>query len=67
MYQLLIEQGYDCHNFDLKNGSDCDLTDDAVWDPILRDVAAGEYAACCKSGAWYLFPSYTLAPVAHFL
>ena len=49
MHKLFTEQGLECHNYDLKDGAHCDLTDDAVWDPILRDTAAGEYAACFAS------------------
>ena len=49
MHKLLSEQGLKCHNYDLKDGAHCDLTDDAVWDPILRDTAAGEYGACFAS------------------
>ena len=49
MHRLFTEQGLECHNYDLKDGAHCDLTDDAVWDPILRDSAAGEYRACFAS------------------
>ena len=68
MYQVLLEHGYDCHNFDLKKGSDCDLAGDAVWDPILRDVAVGEYEACfARPDCVVPFRSYTIAPAAHLL
>lgn len=49
MHQLFAEQGLECRNYDLKDGAHCDRTDDAVWDPILRDSAAGEYRACFAS------------------
>ena len=38
--------GLDCVNYDILNGSQCDLVDDAVWEPLMRRIAASEFAAC---------------------
>ena len=46
LYNLFRKAGSDCDNFDVVNGPAFDLTDDAVWDELLRSVAAGEYSAC---------------------
>ena len=55
MHALLAAAGFTCHNYDIKNGPDCDLVDNAVWEPLLRSIAAGEYLACigCPMCATY--------------
>ena len=37
---------FECVNYDLRNGPQFDLMDDAGWDALLRSVNAWEYAAC---------------------
>ena len=56
MPELFTEQSLECQNYDLEEGGHCDLTDDAMWDPILRDTAAGEYVACFASPECSTFP-----------
>ena len=46
LFQLLLAMGLECVNYDILNGSQFDLVDDAVWEPLLRRIDAGEYAAC---------------------
>ena len=46
LFHLLIKAGFECVNYDILNGSQFDLVDDAVWEPLLSSIAAGEYAAC---------------------
>ena len=55
MYALLEAAGFVCHNYDIKNGPEFDLVDNAVWEPLLRSIAAGEYMACigCPMCATY--------------
>ena len=55
MHALLVAAGFECHNYDIKNGPEFDLVDNAVWEPLLRSIAAGEYLACigCPMCATY--------------
>ena len=46
LFNLLVIAGFDCEDYDLANGSQFDLVDDAVWEPLLRRITVGEYAAC---------------------
>ena len=43
MYNLIVAKGFT--NFDIKNGPHGDLADDVVWDKLLYDITANEYAA----------------------
>ena len=47
LFQLFNESAvFECVNYDLRNGQQFDLTDDAVHDPLANSVAEGEYVAC---------------------
>ena len=41
----LSQDSADFFNFDLANGPQFDFADDAVWDQLRYDVAAGRYSA----------------------
>ncbi len=55
MLSLLVQRGAECDNWDLVNGPQFDLADDAAWDPLVARVRAKEYAAAFAS------PPYTTA------
>ena len=37
--------GMEVEDFDIANGPEYDLVDDAVWDPLLKRIVAGKYLA----------------------
>ena len=45
MYNLFRKAGFECVNYDLRNGQQFDLVDNSVWDPLWAAVVAREYAA----------------------
>ena len=45
-FNVLAAAGYDPVHYDLRNGQQCHLVDNAVWEQILYDTASGEYMAC---------------------
>ena len=61
LFNLFLIAGFECVNYDIENGSQFDLVDDAVWEPLLRSIAAGEYAASCLSYVCDLLQAIELA------
>ena len=46
LFNLIVIAGFECVNYDIENGSQFDLVDDAVWEPLMHRIAAGEFVAC---------------------
>lgn len=47
--ELFTSCNFEVEDFDPCNGSQLDLTDDAIWDPLLKKVEAGEFQAIFSS------------------
>ena len=49
LFNLFRAAGYEPVNYDTLNGQEFDLADTAIYEAVLRDIAAGEYMACFAS------------------
>ena len=47
--EQLTNCGFVVNDYDIANGEQFDLTDDAIWDPLYRSISAGEYQAVFSS------------------
>lgn len=49
LHSFLAKAGFSVDAFDVLDGSQCDITDDAVWDPIHAKLNVGLYMAVFAS------------------